>query len=129
MVAETAGVYEFQVKYQPGKLNPTNYLSRLPLPSQKPASLEEKAAEEYIHFVFVNAVPRTVTAEHIPEETRADKVLQICMEAITAGRRHQALNAAPTTEVKSTLTGQYHVRNELTVTQAHNLVLPESRIV
>ena len=56
-------------------------MSHLPLPSQKPASREGKAAEEYTHFVSLNAVPRTVTGEQIQEETKADKALQLCMKS------------------------------------------------
>ena len=78
--------YDFELAYKPGKFNPADYMPRHPLRSTRPASREEQATEEYINFVAVNAVPKTVTLDQMKTATKDDSVLQLCTEAVISGK-------------------------------------------
>ncbi|CAB4008236.1 Hypothetical predicted protein, partial [Paramuricea clavata] len=57
--------YEFTVEYKPGENNPADYLSRHPDRTNKQTRREEKVAEEYVNYIFTNAVPKALTQEEI----------------------------------------------------------------
>ena len=65
--------YRFKVIHMPGKTNPADVLSRLPLSAQSPH--DRNIAEEYIHFVTERAVPKSMTLEQIAKATQEDTVL------------------------------------------------------
>ena len=79
--------YHFNVQYQPGSDNPADFMSRHPLPSS-PTSHEERCAEEYVNFVSMHAVPKTLTLEEIKEATKADITLQAAIQAIQTKQWH-----------------------------------------
>ena len=78
--------YDLELVYKPGKFNPADYMSHHPLPSTRPASREEQAVEEYINFIAVNAVPKTVTFDQMKTATKDDLVLQLCIKAVIFGK-------------------------------------------
>ena len=47
-------------EYRPGEDNPSDYLSRHPDLTTEQSRREEKVAEEYINYVFTNAVPKAI---------------------------------------------------------------------
>ena len=65
--------YQFNIVHMVGKTNPTDVLSRLPLENQP--FRERNIAEEYINYVTINAVPKTLTLEEIASATKADPIL------------------------------------------------------
>ena len=66
--------YQFNIVHMAGKTNPADVLSRLPLENQP--FRERNIAEEYINYVTINAVPKSLTLEEIASETKADPILQ-----------------------------------------------------
>jgi hypothetical protein len=66
--------YRFKVVHMPGKTNPADVLSRLPISAQ-PTS-ERSVAEEYINFTPEKAVTKAMTLEQISNATQDDVVLQ-----------------------------------------------------
>ena len=66
--------YTFNVVHMPGKTNPADVLSRLPLNDQP--FRERNIAEEYINYVTLNAMPKALTLEQIAKATAEDPVLQ-----------------------------------------------------
>ena len=67
--------YNFTVEYQQGKLNPADYMSRHPYGHPRATTCEQRLTEEHVHFVTVNAVPKSVTLDKIRTATRDDPVL------------------------------------------------------
>ena len=66
--------YRFKVIHMPGKTNPVDVLSQLPLIAQ--SHRERNIAEEYIHFITERAVPKSMTLEQISKATYADATVQ-----------------------------------------------------
>ena len=70
-----------------GKTNPADVLSRLPL--EKQPFQERKIVEEYINYVTINEVPKTLTPEEFASVTKADPILQqvqCCLNGAVARR-------------------------------------------
>jgi hypothetical protein len=59
------------VVHLPGKTNPADILSRLPI-SPQPPPRERNTAEEYINFITEKAVPKAMTLEQISKATQDD---------------------------------------------------------
>ncbi|XP_038049667.1 uncharacterized protein K02A2.6-like [Patiria miniata] len=121
--------YRFQVAYQPGKLNPADYLSRHPLPTTKPASHKEKMAEQHVSFVTSNAVPKTLTLSELKSATETDHALQLCIEALRTNNWKAFMKQAVDPDTKSTLQSMYKIRDELTVILTNDLILRRNCIV
>ncbi|CAB4040588.1 Hypothetical predicted protein [Paramuricea clavata] len=66
--------YRFKVVHMPGKTNPADVLSRLPISAQP--TRERSVAEEYINFITEKAVPKAMTLEQISKATQDDVILQ-----------------------------------------------------
>ncbi|CAB3985107.1 Transposon Tf2-9 poly [Paramuricea clavata] len=66
--------YRFKVVHMPGKTNPADVLSRLPISGQP--TRERNVAEEYINFITEKAVPKAMTLEQISKATQDDVILQ-----------------------------------------------------
>ena len=62
--------YNCKRVYRPGRdaENPADFMSRHP--SSKP--VEQNVAEDYVHFVCNNAVPKAMTLEEIKQATKAE---------------------------------------------------------
>ena len=70
--------YTFQVKYRPGPTNPSDYLSRHPIPIHPGVNkcTKPNLADEHVRFVAQNAVPIAVGIEHLRTATKQDPTLQ-----------------------------------------------------
>lgn len=67
--------YKFTIKYQPGSSNPSDYLSRHPITTDK-TPLQQKIAEEHISFIANTSTPKSMTLEELKDATSKDKTLQ-----------------------------------------------------
>ena len=74
--------YDFTVRYQPGKGNPTDYMSRHPLVNQSVRS--SNSAEEYVNFTAEYTVSVALSLQEIVEATLNDKVLQEVIKCMTS---------------------------------------------
>ena len=70
--------FNFKVIYQAGKDNIADYMSRHPVKEAK----RENLAEQYVHFISENAVPKSMTLLEIQEESQRDPTIQFVMRAI-----------------------------------------------
>ena len=73
--------YSVTVLYAPGKDNPADYMSRHPLPSRT-KTRAARHAEEYVHFLTENAVPKALTLSAVKEVTTKDPTFQGLIEII-----------------------------------------------
>ena len=115
--------------YTPGSQNPSDYLSRHAIPDEEQ---RRSPAEEYVHFIAANAVPKAMTLEEIQSATKRDKTLQCVSWLIRNGEWHKIDNLpaehqeANTTELKLFS----KIKDELTVGEdGLDIVLKSSRIV
>jgi len=107
--------YRFKVIHMPGKTNPADVLSRLPLSAQSPR--ERNIAEEYIHFITEKAVPKSMTLDQISKATHTDKTLQEVQRCLL----HNTWSTGPDIQQF------FKVRHELSTSQG--LLLRGTRIV
>ena len=121
--------YEFRVKYEPGKLNPADYLSRHPLPTTSATSREEKVAEQQVNYIIANAVPKSMSLDEIKAATKEDALLILVMKAIKSEQWHKVLKEAPTSAIANELRSLHNVKDELTINTDFDLVLRNNRIV
>ena len=125
--------YNFTVRYEPGKTNPADYISRHPLQDQP--LRERKIAEEYVALLTTSAVPVAMTLAEIQNATLADSTLQKLAELIRSQQWHSVLNndLPPSNSAKSIdlqdLKAFHKIRHELTVTTKNDTILRGSRIV
>ena len=70
--------------HMPGKTNPADVLSRLPLEGQP--NRERQIAEEYINYIASNAVSKTMSQTEIVTATKADPLLQMLRESLLSGK-------------------------------------------
>ena len=73
--------YKFVVKYEPGKLNPADYMSRHPIEDSTSTSI----AEDYVCYKTENSVPKSMTLHEVQDATLSDKTLQQVAEFIKHG--------------------------------------------
>ena len=64
--------YNFTVKYQPGSSNPSDFLSRHPLPT---TCSTDGQIEECINYIVQNAVPWAINLDDLRESTAEDATL------------------------------------------------------
>ena len=57
--------YDYKIIYRPGKNNPADYLSRHPESFSKSSTDVSHIAEEYINFIVLESVPKSVTLKEI----------------------------------------------------------------
>jgi hypothetical protein len=75
--------YTFRLKYSPGVTNPADMLSRLPVPTT--VHCERNVAEEYVHYIARNAIPKTMTLTQLEQATARDPVLQQVHQSVISG--------------------------------------------
>ena len=121
--------YKFIVAYQPGKLNPADYLSRHPLPTNDSPSHEEKIAEQHLNFVTCNAVPKTLTLSEIKEATEEHRALKMCMTALERNNWKAIITQETDPETRNTLQSLHKIRDELTVVPTRDLIMRRNCIV
>ncbi len=113
------------VTYQPGKSNRADYLSRHP---SKTTYQYEPTAEEHVNFIINNAVPKSLTTSEIQIATKNDALLQSCIKAVTTNT-WKTITAEADAHLKADLASVYHVRDELSVNDTHDIILRDHRIV
>ena len=96
--------YRFQIQYIPGRENPADVLSRLPLSNQQ--NNEHSIAEEYINYVVTNAVPKAMTLDQIEKATLTDPVLQRVHACISSGTWPKQSDLKPFLQVSDELSAQ-----------------------
>ena len=73
--------------YRPGNdaENPADFMSRHPSPSGvDPPNL----AEDYVHYVCSNAVPKAMTLEELKQQTKKDAEMQAFITAIETDQKN-----------------------------------------
>ena len=107
--------YTFRLQYSPGATNPADMLSRLPLPDA--VQRERNIAEEYVHYIARNAIPKAMTQNQLEQATAQDDVLQQVCQSVISGNWPKTKATDP----------YFCVKDELTATES--LLLRGSRIV
>ena len=82
--------YQIKIRYQKGKDNPADYLSRHPPDDSTMISAQEKAAEEHINFIAKHAVPKAMTQQEIMEATDNDATLCAVRDLVRSNRWYLA---------------------------------------
>ena len=93
--------YKYRIKHVPGKSNPADPLSRLPVVDAP--QRDRDIAEEYIDAVLTYAVPKAMSREEIREATAKDPCLTKVMETLRSGRWKKADVIADFTRVRDEL--------------------------
>ena len=84
--------YDFETIHTQGSQNPSDYLSRhVTHGEERRTSL----AEEYVHFLAANAVPKAMNLNEIQSATRQDKTLQ-CVSWLIRNQRWHKIDDLPT---------------------------------
>lgn len=111
--------YEFTVEYSPGEDNLADYLSRHPDLTPKQSRREEKVAEEYINYVFSNAVPKALTQEEIMIATKSLRL-----------NTGQWYNVKSSDDIDmTTFNALARIKTDLATANAGNTLLKGTRIV
>jgi hypothetical protein len=117
--------YKYVIEYQPGKNNPSDFMSRHPL---NMTDNIEQATEEHINLIMNHAVPKNVSLNDIQQATKEDQILQLCITAINSNNWHTAKQQAPE-HAKQEVDSLFHVRHELSVVSTGDTILRDHRIV
>lgn len=119
--------YDFTLKYRPGSDNPADYLSRHPTENANATTRHEsKVADEYISFLLSHTVPKAMTLQEITEATKTDPTLKAVTRALKSGQwctPHDFDIDITSFNIFKT------VRDELSFSDEHNVLLRSSRIV
>ena len=107
--------FRFTIKHIPGKGNPTDILSRMPL--QKLIEKSRLRTEEYINQIIRYSIPEAIKLEEIQELSEKDPELLVVKEIILEGKWDK----------KGIPEAYKRVKDELTV--ANGVLLRQSRIV
>ncbi|XP_057375023.1 uncharacterized protein K02A2.6-like [Daphnia carinata] len=87
--------YEFEVKYQPGKNNPADFISRHPAHQNRTPSREEIIAENYVNHIAMTSAPKAVTIKEVAEATARDKAIQVIAKMLDCKRDTKQENLTP----------------------------------
>ena len=113
--------YDFETIHTQGSQNPSDYLSRhVTHREERRTSL----AEEYVHFLEANAVPKAMNLYEIQSATRQDKTLQ-CVSWLIRNQRWRKIDDPPTEHQdadKAELKLFRKVKDELTVSDESDIV-------
>ena len=74
--------YKFDLEYVPGSDMPSDYLNRQPLD----CILADEVAEEFIHMIATDAIPKSYICNDIVKATKADETLQQIKEFLQISR-------------------------------------------
>ena len=125
--------YNFRFVYLPGKDNPTDYLSRLPVDSY---SLHNcKQAEAYVNFISHFATPKAMSLSEIKRETASDPTMQELAKLIRTQCWYLLNNSSYTEKLRQVnvdvneLTLFRNVSIELTVNNDDNVILRNTSLV
>ena len=120
--------YNFSIKYRPGPTNPSDYLSRHPLPKM---ATDNNFVEEYVNFIGTHATPVAINFDDICEATRKDPTLQKLIDLIRNNTWYILDNPEilPKDCDVTELQRFRKLRDELAVTTATDVVLRGDRII
>jgi hypothetical protein len=117
--------YQLKVRYEPGKYNPADYISRHPIPM----SDSDDGTERYVSYITENAVPKAMSLSEVIHTTNEDRVLQCVISCIRSGQWHITSQGVSRSEIS-----KYEIiREHLTVYDSaegsvilhgHKLVIP-----
>ena len=107
--------YTFRLQHSPGATNPADMLSRLPLPNT--VHRGRNVAEEYVHYIARNAIPKAMILTQLQQATAQNPVLQQVHQSVVSGNWTKTKETHP----------YFCVKDELTATES--LLLRGSRIV
>ncbi|CAB4008646.1 hypothetical protein BSL78_21779 [Paramuricea clavata] len=120
--------YHFTISYSPGKTNPADYLSRHPLATTH-SSTASTQAEEYISFLANYTTPKAMTVDEVKQFTRIDPTLQCVSDALHNNSWHSVLSTPDPRVNLHDLKAFHQIRDELTVSTDHDLVLRSHRLI
>ena len=120
--------YHFTISYSPGKTNPADYLSRHPLATSHSSTASDQA-EEYIAFLAFHTTPKAMTVAEVKQFTRADPTLQAVIAALHNNSWHSTVQTPGTLVNSQDLHALYNIRDELSVSDYHDLVLRAHRLI
>ena len=109
--------YDFKAVHTQGSQNPSDYLSRHAIHGEE---RQRSLAEEYVHFLAANAVPKAMTLDEIQFATKQDS--QQWHKIDNLPTEHQEADQAELKMFRK-------VKEELTVSDESDIVLKNSRIV
>ena len=120
-------LYKFTFEYKPGDNNPTDYLSHHPDKINEQSGREEKVADEYINYIFTNAVPKALTPEEVMVATKEDVTLQAVISALNTGKWYVR---EPTGDIDmDTFNALARIRTDLASANARNTLMRGTWIV
>ncbi|EEC08885.1 hypothetical protein IscW_ISCW018665 [Ixodes scapularis] len=91
--------YAFDVQHTAGSSNPSDYLSRHPVPQQETGTRIAKVPDEFVNFIQRQCIPKAFSVEEVVEQTKADQQLQLLHGQLHSSTR--AISACKTTEPPS----------------------------
>ena len=106
--------YNMKIKYQIGKDNPADYMSRHPA-HHAPSTREEKIAEEYIQYLTDNAIPKAMTLQQVSDETAKDPTLQAVIKSLETGKWYRHTTSVPVEEEELSTEPTVDIPDETTV--------------
>ncbi|KAK7111230.1 hypothetical protein V1264_010901 [Littorina saxatilis] len=119
--------YDFTLRYQPGESNPADFLSRHPVQASDAQSTHaSKVAEEYIKFLIDHTIPKAMTLAEVAAATSNDKTLLAVINAIQYDQWHPPTDTAVNSSAFQIFK---RVRDELSVSEEHSILLRNQRIV
>ena len=122
--------YSFTIKYQPGKNNPADYMSRHPVPFNKKFSHEEKTAEEYVNITALTSTPLAISLKEVETETSKDATLQTVIKLINTNRWHDIQTFKNENNINfSDLVSFNNCHDELTINSDETVILRNERLV
>ena len=76
--------YSFHIKYRPGSKNPSDYLSRHPLPTTSTPNPLEVITEDHVRLITESALPVAMGIECVRNATKQDPTLSKVIKFIEA---------------------------------------------
>jgi hypothetical protein len=126
--------YTFQVKYRPGPTNPSDYLSRHPLPNYYDTNTCKKPnlADDHIRFIAQNVVPIALGIEQLRKAVKQDSTLQALIEILQNNTWNSLATKQPAdnTDIDlDELKAFKKIQHELSLTPVVDLILRGNRLV
>ncbi|VDI49213.1 Hypothetical predicted protein [Mytilus galloprovincialis] len=121
--------YKLTIKYQPGRDNPADYMSRHPIAMcSKTRSHEEKVAEQYVNFIANQAIPKAMSLSEVKGASLTDRTLQKAIELTRNGKWYELKKLDdPNLDIQE-LQVYRSIQDELVV-HDENILLRDNRIV
>jgi len=121
--------YKLAIKYQPGRDNPADYMSHLPVAmGSKRRSHEEKVAEQYVNFILNQAIPKAMTTSEVKYASMTDRTLQRAIEWTRNGKWYE-LKKVQNPDIDTQELQVYRSIQDELVVHDENILLRDKRIV